>query len=129
MAERDRERSDSTVVMDKTVEPCPFLKRFAGRFANNDKHAGQHLQLIARTPEFFHTTFDIGVERARVGEVTPGREDDFGCFSRELPARVRRAGLYDNRPALNGTCDVEWPAYFQKLPLVVQNVQLPRIKI
>ena len=37
MAERDRERSDGTVVVDKAVEPCSFFKRFARRFANNDK--------------------------------------------------------------------------------------------
>ena len=58
-----------------------------------------------------------------------GGEDHLGRFGRQLPPRLRGAGLDDDRPALHRPRDVERPAHREMLALVVEHMQLRRIEI
>src|SRR5262245_38731111 len=129
MAKRNRERSDSAIVVHKTVKPCALLQRLVGYLTHNNKSTRQHLQMIAGTTELLHATFYVGVESTRVGDIAPSRKDDFCRLGSKLAARFRRTSLHDDRPTLNGSRNVEWPAHFQELSLMIQNVKLVRIKI
>src|SRR5258708_39906708 len=85
--------------------------------------------MVARAPELLHATFYIGVESARIRDITPGPEDYLGRLGSELPAYLRSAGLHDDRPALNRTRDVERTAHIEMLSMVVQDMKLFGIEI
>ena len=96
--------------------------------ADDDEHAGQHLQVIGVAAELGHAALDVGVVALAVGHGECAGEHDFGGFGGELAAGLRRAGLDDHRPALGGAGDVERAADGEILALVVQHVELRRVE-
>ncbi len=68
------------------------------------------------------------VEGAAVLDRPAAAEDHFRRLGRQLPAGLRRAGLDDDRPALDRPGDVERAADRQMLALMVEHVQLGRVE-
>ncbi len=79
--------------------------------------------MVARAPELFHAPLDIGVEALRVGHRTAAGEDHLGGLGGDLAAGVGRAGLDDDRPALDRAGDVQGAAHREELAPVVEHVQ------
>src|SRR5690242_2168276 len=100
--------------MNQAVKTRALFARIGCRIAHDDEGSRQHLQMVGMAAEPFHAPFHIGIECARIGETAAGTKDDLGSLRRELAACLRRAGLHDDRPALNRTGDIERPSYFEK---------------
>ncbi len=58
-----------------------------------------------------------------------GRENHLRRFGRQLPSRLRCAGLDDDRPALHRPRNVERPPHREMLALVIEHMQSLRIEI
>ena len=61
----------------------------------------------ATAPDLLHATLDVGVEALAFRQVALPGEHGFRGLGRELPARLRCAGLHNHRPSLNWARDVE----------------------
>jgi hypothetical protein len=85
--------------------------------------------MLVRAPELLHATFYIGIESARIRDIIPGPKDYLRRLGSKLPARLGRAGLHDDGPALNRTRDVERTAHSEMLSVVVQDMKLLGIEI
>ena len=115
--------------MNQAVQQIALLLRLGHGFADDDQRAGQDFQVVAVAAERLHAAFDVGVEALRVGHRAAGGEHHFGGFGGDLPAGFRRAGLDDDRPALDGTGDVERAADREMGALVVQDVHAVRVEV
>ena len=105
------------------------MLRFVDRVADNDQRARQDLQTLRRPAEFLHARLHVRIELLPIRKRASGGENDFRGLGGELAARVGRARLHDDRPALDGPRDVEGAADFEKLALVVEGVHAVGIEI
>ncbi len=119
----------AAVVMHHAVELGALLLGFLDAVADHDEGAGQDLQVLGVAADLLHAALDVGIELLRVGEAAAAGEHGFRRFRGELPAVVGRAGLHDQRPALDGAGDVERPAHRQIFSLVVEHVHFRGIEI
>ena len=71
----------------------------------------------------------VGIEGARVGDRAASGEHHFGGFGRKLAAGIGRTGLHDDGPTLHRAGDVQRPAHFQILALVIEHMHLVGIEI
>ena len=72
---------------------------------------------------------DVGVERLGVGEIAAAGEDHLGGLAGKLAPGIGRAGLDDDRPALDRPGDVERPAHRQELALMVEHMHAVGVEI
>ena len=115
--------------MHHAVELCPFLFGFLDAVTDHDEGAGQDLQMLGIAADLFHAVLDVGVKLLSIGERAAAGEHGFSRLGRELPAVLGRAGLHDQRPALDGAGDVERPAHGEVFSLVIEHVHLRGIEI
>src|SRR5580700_6090100 len=85
--------------------------------------------MVAWTAERLHASLHVGIKGAGVCDIAACTKNNFSGLRGELAACIRRAGLYDNGPALNRTRNIEWAANFQKLSIVVKDVELFGIEV
>src|SRR5277367_2592293 len=85
--------------------------------------------MAARTADRLHASLHVGIEGARGCDIATRAENDFCGLGGELSASIRRACLHDDRPALYRTRNIERAANFQKLPIVVQDVEFLGIEV
>src|SRR5579864_451215 len=78
--------------------------------------------MVACAPWLLHPALHVGIELLRVRKIAPALEYYLSRLGRDLAARLRRASLHDNRPALDWARDVERAAHGQKWPLVIEHV-------
>ncbi len=115
--------------MDEAVEQSPLLARLGGGVADDDECPGHDLHMLGVAPKPLHPSSDIGIKRLRVGEIAAAGKDHLGSLGGELAPGVRRAGLDDDRPALDRPRDVQRAAHRQEFALVVEDVQPLGIEI
>src|SRR6516165_11635517 len=109
--------------MHEAVEQSPLVARLCGRLADNNKTAGQYLDVVRIAPKSLGSALDVRVIGLRIAELAATSKDHLGGFGRELAAGIRGAGLNDDRPALDRPGDIQRTAHRQELALMVEHVQ------
>ena len=84
--------------------------------------------MLGITAELLHAALHVGVERLAGFDAAQRGEHGFGGLGRQLLAGLRRAGLHDHRPALNGARDVERAFDREEFALVVERMHLVGIE-
>ena len=128
VAERDRQRGDGVGVMHEAVELGALGARLLHGVADHDEAGRQNLEVVAGAPGLLRAALHVGVERAPHREAGLRGEDGLRGLGRELAPRLGRAGLHDDRPALDRPRDVERTVHGEKFALVVEHMQLVGIE-
>ena len=129
MTERDRQRGDGVVVMHEAVELRALVARLLHACRRPRRSsAGRIFRWSRARPTFSIAALHVGVERAPDREARLRGEHRLRGLGRELAPGLGRAGLHDDRPALDRPRDVERTAHRQKLALVVEHMQLVGIE-
>ena len=101
----------------------PLFARLLDAVPDDDQDAGQDLHMVGIASDAFHPALHIGVEALTLGQRALSGKHHLRGFGCELPARLRRAGLHDERPALHRTGDVQRPAHGEEFAAMVQGVE------
>jgi hypothetical protein len=113
----------------EAVEQGPLLARLLRRVDDDDKAAGQDLDVVRVAPGLCRPLPDIGIVVLCVGELAAVGEDHLCDLGGELAARVRSPGLDDDRPAVDRPGNIQRAAHRQELALVVEHMQPLRVEI
>ena len=84
--------------------------------------------MLGVAADLLHAALDVGIKLLRIGERAATGEHGFRRFRRELLAVLGRAGLHDQRPALDGAGNVERPAHGEIFALVIEHVHFRRVE-
>src|SRR5215831_11505084 len=124
MAELDGERGNATIRMHQTVQPRLLRAGFGQSVTHHDESAWQDLQVIAGPSECLEAAFHIGVEELRIVEIVGAAEYNLRRLGRELTSGLRRSGLDDDWPALDGTGNIQRPPHREMRPFMIQHMHL-----
>src|SRR5262249_16059753 len=94
-----------------------------------DEAAGKDFQIVPRPSDFFRAAFHVGIELSPRSEARLRSEHRFRRFGRKLAAGFGGACLDDDRPALDGPCDVKRSPHRQILAFGIEHMQLVGIEI
>ncbi len=115
--------------MHHAVELGALLLGLLDTVADHDEGTGENFQVLGVAADLFHPALDVGIEFLAVGEGAAAGEHGLRGFRRKLLAVLGRAGLHDQRPALDRAGDVERAAHAEILSLVIEHVHLGGIEI
>src|SRR5271154_4529468 len=114
--------------MHQAVEQGLLLYRLLPGAPDGHESARKDFAVIGRASRAGRTGLHILEKLSGFLDCSAAPEYDFGGFSGELASHIGRAGLDDDRPALDWPRDVQRTPHRQMLALMIENVHLVRIE-
>ncbi len=96
--QRDRQRSNAAVGVDEAVEQGALFTGLGGGLADDDKRAGQDLDVVGVAADLFRPPPDIGVIALGVGELAAAGKDQLRGLGGDLVPGIRSARLAHSDP-------------------------------